>query len=872
MGLPTLGTDLNQNGRDAGREPCVLIVGSGTPDVVWHTAARCESEFGRRAVVVSEFQPDGFHWIPYHFLRSVEENRALVLSKLREFSVQRIIVIHQPQTPFGDMRRFGRSLGLARITHMNEVGHTHLRHRIHWRVRNFFLHHLRPEGSIGKTLRVLRKPASLHLPALYRAALVRGRTLAATRPTRPRPTPELQRKPGISVVIPSRNGQKLLETCLPTIRDADEIIVVDNGSDDGTQAWLAQHHSQVIVERSADPLGFAVAMNRGLRRAQYTHVCALNNDMIAEPGFLHHLRAAFDEVPALFCASAQIFLPPGQRREETGKTVFVHDAAPLDLPVRCDIPFETEDHSYVLYGSGGCSLYDAAKLAALGGFDEIYRPAYVEDLDLGVRAWTCDWPTVYCAGARVLHQHRTTTSRYLTKEQLDLALDLNYTRFIAHAIGDPDLFQRLWNHNVLRLKALGKSAALKAATRLEATPVLVGNYDFLDLTNGRVAVFPGRRRTGNPVGLIASPYIPFPLSHGAAVRIYNLIREAATHFDVVLVAFVEEPHAVPEELLDLCVEVVTVHRPGTHAVPSRGRPDTVEEFDSPAFHAVLRQTVRKWQPKIAQLEFTQMAIYADACAPAPTLLVEHDITYDLYAQLLTHKEDWETRRQYDLWRAFEVDAWTKVTRVVTMSEKDRAVVDAASAHKAIAIGNGVDLDRFTPANDPPHPRRLLFIGSFRHHPNVLALEFFLRDVFPKLSNVTLHVIAGPDHKRYWDLQHEHVEVEGFVSDVRPAYRQASVVIAPLAVSAGTNVKIVEAMAMAKAIVSTEAGIHGLELARGLDVVVEDDPAKMAAAIESLLANPPQRHALERHARHTAETVYGWKAMGDVQRRLYEDLL
>jgi glycosyltransferase involved in cell wall biosynthesis len=254
----------------------------------------------------------------------------------------------------------------------------------------------------------------------------------------------------------------------------------------------------------------------------------------------------------------------------------------------------------------------------------------------------------------------------------------------------------------------------------------------------------------------------------------------------------------------------------------------------------------------------------------PTILVEHDITYDLYAQMLTRPEtsDWETRRQHELWLGFEQEAWRNVTRVVTMSEKDRAVV----GDKAIAIGNGVDLVRFQPSPDAPQPRRLLFIGSFAHKPNVLALEFFLKEVFPQLNDVTLHVIAGQNHTRFWDLRHPGVEVEGFVSDVRPAYRNATVVIAPLVASAGTNVKIVEAMAMGKAIVSTESGIHGLELERGTDVLVSDDPQELASLINRLLASPAEREALEQHARKTAERVYGWPAMANVQKQLYRELL
>jgi glycosyltransferase involved in cell wall biosynthesis len=107
--------------------------------------------------------------------------------------------------------------------------------------------------------------------------------------------------------------------------------------------------------------------------------------------------------------------------------------------------------------------------------------------------------------------------------------------------------------------------------------------------------------------------------------------------------------------------------------------------------------------------------------------------------------------------------------------------------------------------------------------------------------------------------------------VRPAYERASVVIAPLVASAGTNVKILEAMAMGKAVVSTEAGIHGLSLVRDADVVVADAAAEMAAAITRLLEDREQRSAVEQHARATVERVYGWDAIGRVQKQLYERL-
>ncbi len=394
---------------------------------------------------------------------------------------------------------------------------------------------------------------------------------------------------------------------------------------------------------------------------------------------------------------------------------------------------------------------------------------------------------------------------------------------------------------------------------------------FLALTDGSVSVFPGRAATGKPRVLVASPYLPFPLSHGGAVRMYNLMRRAAAEFDQVLVAFTEEHTAPPVEVLEIFAEVVLVERTGSHALPFTGRPEVVEEFDSNAFRAALQQTIRKWRPAIAQLEFTQLAMYAADCAPARTILVEHDITFDLYQQLLGIQESGALRREVDLWRRFETAAWSTVDRVVTMSEKDRRAVTGT---RAVALPNGVDLERFQPSETAPEARRLLFIGSFAHRPNVMAVEFFVNQVWSRLKDVALHIIAGARHEQYAvaaDLTQRGIELEGFVSDVRPAYRRATLVIAPLVASAGTNIKVLEAMAMGKATVSTTPGVNGLDLSAGEDFVLVNTAGEMADAIERLLEDDGERARIELAARARVERDYSWDAIAAAQGAMYRQL-
>jgi glycosyltransferase involved in cell wall biosynthesis len=192
----------------------------------------------------------------------------------------------------------------------------------------------------------------------------------------------------------------------------------------------------------------------------------------------------------------------------------------------------------------------------------------------------------------------------------------------------------------------------------------------------------------------------------------------------------------------------------------------------------------------------------------------------------------------------------------------------------------VDLERFRPAEREPEPGRLLFIGSFAHLPNLLAVHFFLERVWPRLTGATLHIIAGSrpeyhlercrDRVRV-DLERPGIELEAFVADVRPAYERAAVVIAPLVASAGTNIKILEAMAMGKAIVSTAAGVNGLDLVSGEDLVVASGPEEMARAIQALLEDPAARMRLERQARARVERDFGWDAIAARQTRLYRSL-
>ncbi len=886
------------------KKPVKLAFASGSDDLIpgfLGEMSKLHPEV--ELLVVSEFAPpQPYRWIPYIPKRPFGLNEARICAAVEGRPVILAGIILQPNMPYWSMRWIAWKNWPLRVVAFNDnMNHWMVRPRsfpiiakhLLWRLRNLVVSQSMPGSACYTMVWRFGHPWAFKRPMAAASARLAGWvTQTLKRVQADALSSALVTLPsGISVVIPSHNGKHLLETLLPSlmplIPKSGEVIIVDNGSSDGTADWLKQIYPSIRVIKEPAPLGFSPASNLGIKAAQYSRLLMLNNDMVVEPSFVSELIKPFETVPELFGATAQIFFPEGVRREETGKAVRPSERTDDDFPVRCDLPIEGEDGSYVLYGSGGCTLYDTAKLRALGGFGEQFKPAYVEDLDLGFRAWQRGWATVYASHARVLHFHRQTSSKIFQPEQLDLLVERNYLKFVAGAASSLE-FPELWREAVGRLNHLSarmepvKSAAAALAEAWKAplwNRSSVKGEPFLALTSGEVAVFPGIAPSGRPRILVASPYMPFPLAHGGAVRMFNLMRRAAVHFDQVLIVFADELKQPPAELREMFSEIVVVKRIGSHLVPFNNRPQVVEEFASPAFAQALRQTIRKWKPGVVQLEFTQLAQYAVNCGPAKTILVEHDITLDLYEQLLKDSEDWETRLQYRMWVEFETAAWKNVDAVVTMSEKDRQTVGLT---KAVCIQNGVDLDRFQPSRQEPIARRLLFIGSFAHLPNLMAIEFFMREVWPGLAdlNPQLHIIAGSRHHYFMDLYRDRVtvnldqpgiEVEDFVSDVRPAYCQAAIVIAPLVASAGTNIKIMEAMAMAKAVVTTPAGINGLDLEPGEDVVVTPSGPEMAAAIRDLIVHPEKRKSFELRARATVEHRYSWEKMGGVQRQLYQRL-
>jgi polysaccharide biosynthesis protein PslH len=398
--------------------------------------------------------------------------------------------------------------------------------------------------------------------------------------------------------------------------------------------------------------------------------------------------------------------------------------------------------------------------------------------------------------------------------------------------------------------------------------------------------------------LFVTPFLPSPPTFGAQRRLHELISGVAASSDVSVLSLVDPGENQEEGIRateKYCRRVVTVSNRAGHAhkrllqLASLGSAhsfDWLGHSEEP-FRAALEQMLAH-RFDVVHFELAPMAGYASACERGgfarPILcLDEHNIEYDIVRRT-AGAEAGALRRAYSAieWRKVRKEerrAWSHLDGCTLTSVRDRDMLlaDEPAAHTAV-VPNGVDLDFFRPSprSAPGEPQTLLFFGAIDYYPNTDAMLFFLRDVFPKLArrypHLRLCIVGRKPPESIVAQRSANVEVTGVVDDVRPWLERADVVIVPLRIGGGTRLKILEAMAMGKAVVSTALGAEGLDVVPERDLLVADDPEAFVAQIGRLLDDPGLGRRIGASARRLVTSRYSWKAAVEGLSRFYAELI
>lgn len=257
----------------------------------------------------------------------------------------------------------------------------------------------------------------------------------------------------------------------------------------------------------------------------------------------------------------------------------------------------------------------------------------------------------------------------------------------------------------------------------------------------------------------------------------------------------------------------------------------------------------------------------------PVVLFAHNVEHQIWKRLAAVETRWWRKAILEMeWRKMrssERAAIRRASMTIAVSADDRDNLHALCAEARVeVVPTGVDTDFFSPSAVPPVRGRLVFSGSMDWYPNEDAILYFAREIWPRLRerrpDLSMTVVGrNPSAHLREQVEHLGITVTGTVADVRPFLAEGEVYVVPMRVGGGTRLKIFEALAMGKAVVSTTIGAEGLGLTPGRHFVAADSADAMVHAISTVLDDTDRRRALEAEGADYVRSRYGWNAVTTV---------
>jgi glycosyltransferase involved in cell wall biosynthesis len=411
-----------------------------------------------------------------------------------------------------------------------------------------------------------------------------------------------------------------------------------------------------------------------------------------------------------------------------------------------------------------------------------------------------------------------------------------------------------------------------------------------------------RRQTGRPRLLFLCQTLPFPPDGGVWIRTYHVLRLLARAFDVTALCFERASASggamaqdAARSALQQLADVEVFELPQRHSRARflwdhtrsvlLGRVYTRYLYESRSFAARLRGLLQSTRFDLVHADSMDLARYFPVHDDLPIVCVHHDVESELLGRRASLEHSpWRrayVRHQSRLMRQVERRWCPRVALNVVTSDRDRALLaEVAPGSRIDVVPNGVDTDEYLPGSRVASPTDALtvaYVGGTAPFPNFDALEFFSREILPHLRSAVPHAsarwIGRASASQQQHYREEYgIELTGYVDDTKPLMREAACHVVPLRVGGGTRLKILNAWALGKAVVSTSIGCEGLAAVDGENILIRDEPRAFAEAIATVLRDCELRRRLGEHGRATAERRYSWDAIGPQMIRAYSALI
>lgn len=397
--------------------------------------------------------------------------------------------------------------------------------------------------------------------------------------------------------------------------------------------------------------------------------------------------------------------------------------------------------------------------------------------------------------------------------------------------------------------------------------------------------------------LFLLPYTPHPEAfNGSGRAMAQLLLVLSRRHQVAVLYFRDAgERAIDDSLLAQCSYAEAIQGPQFtgHRWPQwrqrlrlmsgliKGTPFWVSDWSVKTFHRKTSTIVERWQPDIIQLEYHLMGQYLPALggSRAPRILVEHEPALRAAPYVRTLPpfiNDILNRLDRRAWRRFEQSVIAQVHAVVALTEQDRqALRPMAHDTPIVRIPIGSSLGQPLNPFGSQHPN-LLFVGNFKHAPNVDAAERLINHILPLIHThhpgVILNIVGTDPPLRLRQQAGHCVNVTGRVPAVRPYLDDATIVVIPLRLGGGMRVKTIEALAAGKAVAASPLALEGLDLRHGQQVMIAESDDDFSTAILELLRHPEKRERLASSAYRWAVSNLSWEHAAGTYETLYWRLL
>lgn len=380
--------------------------------------------------------------------------------------------------------------------------------------------------------------------------------------------------------------------------------------------------------------------------------------------------------------------------------------------------------------------------------------------------------------------------------------------------------------------------------------------------------------------LVISDISPYPLVSGDRIREYNLLRRIAKQHDVWLATIIENPYdeAGINHLASFCAGVgfayikrhhPLFHIPGLVKFGLSGKPLELKFRYSAELSQKIKNLARNINFDLVMIINSHTALYLELLPPrmrSKSILIFENIEFAQYKSIyqIEHKpvdkfRAWINYRMMQRWEPFYAENFD---RCITVSENDRNIlIKENPSLKIDVIPNGVDTHQHQPLPNNPDILSLLLIGKMSYAPCSDAAIYFSREIFPliakNVNHVELWIVGREPPKEVVKLNAHGIHVTGWVEDVVPYYEHSSVCVVPLRAGGGTRLKILEAMALGRPVVSTSIGCEGLDVTDGENILIADHPQEFAEKTVKLLSDDNFRQLIASNARKLVENRYDW---------------